>query len=100
MAFVVDDENAMRQGYLRLTGRLIAGRVLDLGIEPALQPPAPKAPASPGQIPVLKFYKQVAARHKAALIGAGPQQHRLVDCGQRLRSEREEVVDIDLHAFT
>ena len=45
---VVNDENAVRQGSLREVV-LACGRIFRLGVQGALEPPAPKAPAAPGR---------------------------------------------------
>src|SRR3954469_13598839 len=67
-------------------------------VQPALESPIPEAPAPPGQILKLDFYKPIAPRHKAVVVR--PMSDDLVEGRQRLRSKCEGVVGIDVQALT
>src|SRR3954451_8945374 len=96
MALVVDDENAMRQEPLRSPSACRPNFLPR--VQPALEPPGPKAPAPPGQILTLDFYKPIAPRHKAVVARA--MSDDLVDRRQRLRPECEEIIGVDAQALT
>src|SRR6185295_18247718 len=77
---------------------LACSRTLVLGVQGALQPPAPKAPAAPGcHLSSLLFYKATTAGNKGGIEpakGNGP-----VDGRQCLRSQGEQIVHVDPHAL-
>ena len=76
MQVVVNDENAVRQGSLREVVPA-CGLTLLLGVQGALQSPAPKAPGAPGcHLSPLLFYKATTAGNKGGRP-AQPAQEQL-----------------------
>src|SRR4051794_13707878 len=67
-------------------------------VQPALKPPVPEAPAPPGQILTVDFYKPIAPRHKAVVARA--MSDDLVEGRQGLRAEAEQVVGVDAQTLT
>src|SRR6185295_20338423 len=97
MQVVVNDQNTVRQGSLREVVPA-CGLTLLLGVQGALQSPAPKAPGAPGcrRLPLL-FYKATTAGNKGGIEpakGNGP-----VDRRQGLRSEGKQIVHVDPYAL-
>src|SRR6266542_2869583 len=81
------------------TGSLsTCGRTLLLGIQGALEPPAPKAPGAPGShVVTLLFYKAITAGNKGWI---GPAKlNSPVDGRQGLRSEMDQIIDVDLNTL-
>ena len=90
VAVVVDDENAMRQVPLRSAcGRLLVLVASSLRWSRQLRKPQLRQARS--------ALRRQAGRGRRQLSRA--EQDGLVDGRQRLRPEREEIVDVDLHAF-
>src|SRR5262249_55032092 len=95
---VVDNEDTVGQPPLPMY-KCSTSRTLCLFIQIVLQPPVSKTPRTPGSCFTPKLiYQAVAACNKRKILST--YSRRSVDARQGLRPETEQIVNVDIHAFS
>src|SRR5262249_38632277 len=95
---IVDDEDTVGQPLLPICN-CSTSRTLCLFIQIMLEPPVSKTPRTPGgRFSPKLIYQAVAGGNKRKILST--YSRRPIDARQRLRTETEQIVNVDTYAFS